>query len=68
MRFLSGIIVGVLLTFATAYMFDATRRSNAPGAAAERPMVNWDVVQAELRDLSGAVKYRWTRFAGGKGG
>ncbi len=68
MRFLFGIIVGVALTLGTAYVFDATRRGEGPGGVAERPMVNWDVVEAELKTLSTAIHDGWDRLTGHKGG
>ena len=63
MRFLFGIIVGVLLTVGTAYWFDASRKGEA---ATERPLVNWDVVQAQLKILSGSLQDGWSRLTGRK--
>jgi hypothetical protein len=68
MRFLAGIMVGMVLTAGSAWLFDTTRRSEGPGGAAERPMVNWDVVQAELKLLSGTVQGGWTRLTGRRDG
>ncbi len=45
MRFLSGIIVGILLTVGSAYLFDSSRG----GEEATGRVVNWDVVQAQLK-------------------
>ncbi len=68
MRFLFGVIVGVLLTVGTAYVFDSTRKSDAPAGAADRQMVNWDVVQAELKILAGNIQGGWSRLTGRKEG
>jgi hypothetical protein len=68
MRFLFGIIVGVALTLGTAYVFDATRRPSGPDGVAERPMVNLDVVESELKNLSVAIHDGWDRLTGHKNG
>jgi hypothetical protein len=68
MRFLFGVIVGVLLTVGTAYVFDATRKTDASAGASERQMVNWDVVQTELKNLAGDIQDGWTRLTGRKEG
>lgn len=68
MRFLFGIIVGVGLTLGTAYVFDATRRAGGPDGVVERPMVNWDVVEAELKTLSVTIHNGWDRLTGHKNG
>jgi hypothetical protein len=65
MRFLSGIIVGILLTVGSAYLFDITRRGEGP-TGAERQIVNWDVVQAQLKILSTNIQDGWTRLTGRK--
>lgn len=66
MRFLSGIIVGILLTVGAAYVFDATRSSDASAAATDRQMVNWDVVQTELKVLAANIQGGWSRLTGHK--
>ncbi len=68
MRFLSGIIVGVLLTVGVAYVFDATRKTDGADGAVEQKMVNWDVVQKELKDLSSDIQGGWNRLTGHKEG
>ncbi len=62
MRFITGLILGVILTIGSAYVVDAMH--TAPGAA-ERPapqMVNWTVVNENLRVLSGDVQTGWDRL------
>jgi hypothetical protein len=61
MRFALGLIVGVLITIATAYLRDAS----LPSGADARPMVNWDVVDRSVHDLSETVREQWARLVGG---
>lgn len=49
MRVFLGMILGVMLTIATAYYWDSMKTSSVasgPSATENRPMVNWDVVQS----------------------
>jgi len=62
MRFLFGIIVGILLTVGSAYLFDSSRG----GEDATGRVVNWDVVQAQLKILSGNIQDGWSRLTGRK--
>ncbi len=69
MRFLFGIIVGVLLTVGVAYVFDSRRAiRRARRGSAEQKMVNWDVVQKEIKDLSSDIHDGWNRLTGHKDG
>lgn len=61
MRFALGLIVGVLITIAAAYLRDAS----LPSGADARPMVNWDVVDRSVHDLSETVRQQWARLVGG---
>jgi hypothetical protein len=61
MRFALGLIVGVLITIAAAYLRDAA----LPRGADARPMVNWDVVDRSVHDLSETVREQWARLVGG---
>ena len=61
MRFALGLIVGVLITIAAAYLHDAA----LPSGADARPMVNWDVVDRSVHDLSETVREQWARLVGG---
>ena len=65
MRFLFEIVVGILLTVGSAYLFDATRKGEGPNGA-DRQIVNWDVVQAQLKILSGNIQDGWSRLTGRK--
>lgn len=49
MRLILGLLLGALLLTAGAYYHDSMRTStvaSGPGAVENRPMVNWDVVEA----------------------
>lgn len=64
MRFWGGLIVGVMLTVGGTYVVDAMH--SAPGADA-RPapqMVNWGVVNDNLRGLSTDVQSGWDKLVG----
>ncbi len=64
MRLLLGIILGVALTIAGAYIYDRNNAgvaSNDVTIITERPMVNWDVVSVKWRDLREGAKHQWDR-------
>lgn len=70
MRLLLGIILGVLLTIGGAYLSDshnALEATNAPTSApasAQRPMVNWDIVNTKWQHLTDRARSEWNRVAG----
>ena len=67
MRLLIGIILGALLTVGGAYIYDshnALDATNSPTAAAQRPLVNWDVVSVKWDHFTTRAKSEWTRVAG----
>jgi hypothetical protein len=62
MRVLLGMILGVILTIATAYYSDSMRTSSVaagPGASDNRPMVNWDVVQSNWNVVKQRAQQGW---------
>jgi hypothetical protein len=61
MRLLFGVMLGVGLTVGGAYVGDAMTASPTAGVE-RRPMVNWDVVNQNLQDLSQSVKEQWTKL------
>jgi hypothetical protein len=72
MRLLLGIILGIGLTIGGAYLFDSARTtdtaSTTDGAsttvpAKARPMVNWDVVEANWQRVTSRVRREWDRLA-----
>jgi hypothetical protein len=64
MRFVLGLIVGVLITVAAAYLHDASLPSGT-GPEAARPMVNWDVVDRSVHNVSETLRDQWARLTGG---
>lgn len=66
MRFISGLLVGILLTVGTAYVVDALHAAPGPDdKATPQRMVNWGVVSDNLSGLSSGVKTGWSRLTGG---
>lgn len=58
MRFIFGLIIGVLLTVGGAYVADSM------SGAAAKPMVNWDVVQKNLDNVTALAREGWRKIAG----
>jgi hypothetical protein len=67
MRFVLGIVVGILLTIGLAYLSDASisPSTNASGQTTleQRPMVNWDVVGRDWQNLTSGARNAWHRLA-----
>jgi hypothetical protein len=67
MRYLLGIIVGVILTIVVAYLYDASTSGLSNAAAQtsveQRPMVSWNVVGRNWQSLSLGVRNTWNRLA-----
>ena len=69
MRVFLGIILGVFITIAGAYIYDsmtvgtAVATAQAPGGDATKPMVNWDVVDRNWRVFTDRVRHAWNRLA-----
>ncbi len=54
MRLIFGMLLGALLLMAGTYYHDSMNTStvaSGPGATDNRPMVNWDVVEANWNSL-----------------
>jgi hypothetical protein len=74
MRVLLGIILGVFLTIAGAYVIDSVTTGPATAGAgagagadatvARRPMVNWDVVDHNWHAFTDSVRNGWNRLTG----
>jgi hypothetical protein len=67
MRLFLGIIIGVFLTIASAYVIDSVTTGPATASAtatapARRPMVNWDVVDHNWQALTESVRLGWNRL------
>lgn len=64
MRMFFGIILGIILTIAAAYVADSIRDTSGAVGTAERPVVNWDVVNHGIKALSSTVQGGWARLTG----
>ena len=64
MRMFFGIILGILLTIGSVYVFDSMRKSGGPDGSGERPVVNWDVVERGVKALSSSLQEGWSRLSG----
>jgi hypothetical protein len=73
MQTIFGFILGVALTIGAAYVHDASitapsatasAPTSAPASvpAAERQMVNWDVVETNWRDFKASVSQGWRKL------
>lgn len=63
MRFFLGMIFGVVLTVLSAYLVDSARTSSVASgsaAAANRAMVNWDVVEQNWTSFKARAKEGWS--------
>ena len=65
MRFISGLIMGIALTFGAAYVVDTMHSAPGLDRREARRMVNWDVVGDEMRGLSIGAQDLWARLVGG---
>lgn len=57
MRFLLGVIVGVLLTIVVAYVLDQRTADEQ-----QKTMVNWEVVGEKIGDVTAEAREVWTDF------
>jgi hypothetical protein len=64
MRMFFGIILGILLTVGAAYVADSIRKTDGPEGSADRPIVNWDVVERGAKAFSASMQDGWTRLTG----
>ena len=55
MRFLFGILVGIILTVVVTFILDS-------GGSAPRTMVNWDVVGEKVGTLTADAREVWNDF------
>lgn len=68
MRVFLGIILGVFITIAGAYIYDsmtvgtAVATAQAPAGDVTKPMVNWDVVDRNWRLFTDRVRHTWNRL------
>jgi hypothetical protein len=52
MRMFLGIILGIILTIGAAYVADSVRNTKGGEDSFDRPFVNWDVVNHNIKTLS----------------
>ncbi len=64
MRMFFGIIIGIVLTIGAAYVTDSIRNTSGAEGTAERPVVNWDVVNHGIKAISSTVQGGWARLTG----
>jgi hypothetical protein len=66
MRVFLGIILGVFLTIASAYVIDSMMTGPATAGAEatvqRKPMVNWDVVDHNWTTFTRSVRTGWNRL------
>ena len=62
MRFLTGLALGIMLTVGAAYITDIMHSAPGPDARPAPQMVNWTVVNDNLRGLSTDVQDGWSRI------
>ncbi|HXW71520.1 MAG TPA: hypothetical protein VEK34_08775 [Methylocella sp.] len=60
MRIFLGIVIGIALTIGAAYIADSARGTNASAEISDRPFVNWDVIDDELKALSAMLGEKWS--------
>src|SRR5262245_35704493 len=63
MRVLIGIILGDVITVGGAYLYDSSHAVTNSDSAAQRPMVNWDVVGNKWNHLTARARAEWSRLA-----
>lgn len=68
MRVFLGIILGVFITIAGAYVYDSmtlgtvTATTQSQAGDVTKPMVNWDVVDRNWRVFTDRVRHTWNRL------
>jgi hypothetical protein len=65
MRFLLGVIVGVLLTVGTAFIADSFASADVAAESTSRQMVNWDVAKERLHGVTTTIRAGWDRLERG---
>ena len=64
MRFVSGVIIGIVLTVGTAYVHDMLFAPASATSDTARPMVNWDAVGAAAHKAVEKARTQWDRLSG----
>ncbi len=65
MRMLQGIVIGIAITIAAAYIHDAVLPPNPAAPLLEkREIVNWDVLGRLVNDQLANARHLWNRAFG----
>ncbi len=64
MRFIFGVIIGIVLTIGGVYVIDMMHSAPGPNQQVARRMVNWDVVNDDMRGFSTQIQNTWARLTG----
>ena len=64
MRFLTGLVFGCLLTIGAAWFHDSGIDASSP-AAESRRMVNWEVLDRNVQQLTSNIRTEWDRLTRG---
>ena len=68
MRVFLGVVLGVFLTIAGAYIYDSmtvgpvAATTQTPAGDVRRPMVNWDVVAKNWEHVTTLARESWKRI------
>jgi hypothetical protein len=68
MRVFLGVLLGIFITIAGAYIHDsmtvgtAVATAQAPAGDVTKPMVNWDVVDHNWHVFTDRVRHAWNRL------
>jgi hypothetical protein len=62
MRMFFGIIIGIFLTVGAAYVSDSIRNTSGAEGSADRPVVNWEVVNHGIKTVTSTAQETWARL------
>jgi len=62
MRFLLGVIFGVLLVVVAAFIADSLATAEGDPGAAPRHVVNWDVAGDRLHEFTESIRAWWNKL------
>ena len=62
MRFLLGVIFGILLIVATVFVADSLATTEGAASAEPRQIVNWDVASDRLHELTESIRAGWNKL------
>ena len=69
MRVFLGILLGIFIAFAAAYIYDSTvagpvmTTTQTATGEVRKPVVNWDVVTSDWRAFKTEVRRTWDKLA-----